>query len=123
MTKLQGQNQYIRDSKILQEEEKYLKEVEAAKLLGETRETVIAQAFGGTDVTEGSAEDTAKAETRSREKSASRVGTVRRVPRPTSATGINLSTSISAAASSITSQQRTQQRPESANGTWLHVRN
>ncbi len=82
LTKLLGQNQYLRDEGILQAEEKYVKEVELIEERVKAQEDAVSEAllyFLHEDTSIAGSAGTGK-----RPKSVPRVGTVRRVPRPTS---------------------------------------
>lgn len=82
LTKLLGQNQYLRDEGILQAEEKYVKEVELIEERVKAQEDAVSEAllyFLHEDTSIAGSAGTGE-----RPKSVPRVGTVRRVPRPTS---------------------------------------
>ena len=82
LTKLLGQNQYLRDEGILQAEEKYVKEVELIEERVKAQEDAVSEAllyFLHEDTSIAGSAGTGK-----RPKYVPRVGTVRRVPRPTS---------------------------------------
>ena len=87
LTKLLGQKQYLRDESTLLAEENYIKEVELIEERVKAQEDAVSEALPyflheDTSIV-GSAES---AGTGNRPKSVPRVGTVRRVPRPTSGT-------------------------------------
>ena len=90
LTKLLGQNQYLRDESILQAEEMYIKEVEATRERVKAQEDAVAVDLPDLPQGDASVARSVKAETASRPESAPRVGTVRRVTRPSSARPTNV---------------------------------